>query len=179
MTHCPNTDNNEGKMQELDESKVHLQLNPSKLNDRKNENRLTIDDNTYNYGGFLWTNKTKNQSHMSEAKVRCTKIAIEVQKQKCPRNTLRQYLLRVPAVCDRLVVVIFKKYVAKATVGHIFDNMPFDGKLTTPPILLLPVISIILKVNRPNHLSYTTKLATSINLQVITTAIIKRTNTPI
>lgn len=48
------------------------------------------------------------------------------------------YLLRVLAVSNRLLVIIFKKYVAEPTIWDIFDYMPLDMELPTPPIQLPP-----------------------------------------
>jgi hypothetical protein len=53
--------------------------------------------------------------------------------------------------------------VPETTVGNIFDNMPLDWELAVPSILL-PIISILLKIYRSNHFRYSTELSTCIDL---------------
>ena len=62
-----------------------------------------------------------------------------------------------------LLVIILEKYVAELTIWNIFDYMPPNRELSTPPILL-PVVCIIFKIYRSNHLSHTAELSTCIDL---------------
>lgn len=75
------------------------------------------------------------------------------------------YLLRISAVSHWLVVIMFQKYVTKLTVRNVLNDMPFNRKLPTPSVLL-PVLCVVLKINRSNHLSNPTKLSTSIDLDL-------------
>lgn len=75
------------------------------------------------------------------------------------------YLLGIPAVSHWLVVIMFQKYVTKLTVRNILNDMPFNRKFPTPSVLL-PVLRVVLKINRSNHLSNPTKLSTSIDLEL-------------
>lgn len=76
---------------------------------------------------------------------------------------MNSYLLRISTVCNRLVIIVVKKNVTESNVGNILNNMPFSWELSAPSILL-PVICILLKINRSNHFSYPTELSTCVNL---------------
>lgn len=79
------------------------------------------------------------------------------------KNQNIMYLLGVPTVSDRFVLIIFQDYVLQQTVGHIFYNMPLHRE-TTIPFVLLPILKIVFKVNWSFHLRNTNKLPTGINL---------------
>ena len=56
------------------------------------------------------------------------------------------------------------KDVPNKVVWYILNNVPFHRELATPSVIL-PVIDAHVKVDRSNHLSYTTELTNAINLQ--------------
>jgi hypothetical protein len=74
------------------------------------------------------------------------------------------YLLGVPAVCHTLVLIVLQDDVPNNVVWDILNNVPFHRELATPSVIL-PVIDVLVKVDRSNHLSYTAELTTAINLQ--------------
>jgi hypothetical protein len=48
-------------------------------------------------------------------------------------------------------------------VWNIFYNVPLDREITIP-LILLPEIHVLIKINSANHLCYSTELTTCINL---------------
>ena len=76
-------------------------------------------------------------------------------------------LLSVPAVSNRLIVIVLKNDMSKLAVRNIFYNMPLERHFSSP-LVLLPEFQILVEINRSNYLSYTTKLPTSINLKIET-----------
>lgn len=77
------------------------------------------------------------------------------------------YFLGISTISHRLIVIVFQYNVAELTVWNIFDNVPLHWELSTP-FVLLPVINALLKINRSNHLRYTTELGTRIYLKLQT-----------
>jgi hypothetical protein len=49
-------------------------------------------------------------------------------------------------------------------VGHILDYVPLEWK-TAIPLVLLPILHSLIKVNRTNHFSNTNKLTTCVHLR--------------
>lgn len=74
------------------------------------------------------------------------------------------YLLGVTAVSDRLIFVVFQQNVPQSVVGHIFYNVPLNREATWP-LILLPYIHILIKINRPHHLCHPTEMTACIHLQ--------------
>jgi hypothetical protein len=74
------------------------------------------------------------------------------------------YLLRVPAICNSLVLIVLQGDVPDNAVWDILNNVPLDRELAIPSVIL-PVINTLVKIDRPSHLSYTAELTTAINLQ--------------
>lgn len=91
----------------------------------------------------------------------CSKIA-QKYKDRCYVHLL--YLLRVPAICNSLVLIVLQDHVPEYFVWDILNNVPSDRELAIPSVIL-PVINTLIKINRPSHLSYTAELTTAINLQ--------------
>lgn len=76
------------------------------------------------------------------------------------------YLLGVPAVSDRLVLIVLKSNVLQQTIGYILHNMPCNWE-TASPFVLLPIFHILVKINRSCHLCKANKLPTCIDLSKI------------
>lgn len=76
------------------------------------------------------------------------------------------HLLGVPAISNRFILIVFKGNMLQQTVGDILHNVPLDRE-TTNPLVLLPVLDILVEINRPSHLSNTHKLTAGIDLNKI------------
>jgi hypothetical protein len=73
------------------------------------------------------------------------------------------YLVCVPAICDRFIVIVLKNDVPQKIVRYILNYVPLHRELATP-LILLPIINTSVEIDRSNHVSHATELATSINL---------------
>lgn len=78
-------------------------------------------------------------------------------------NLYFTYLLCISAVSYRFIFVVLKNYMAKLRIWNILDDMPFDWEKTIP-FILLPKVHVLTEINPVSHLSYPTKLTTSIYL---------------
>jgi hypothetical protein len=78
----------------------------------------------------------------------------------------KQYLLCVPAICNRFALIILQYYVSKLWIRHILDNVPFYWEESVP-LVLLPEVHILVEIKWADHLSHATELTTSINLITI------------
>lgn len=76
------------------------------------------------------------------------------------------HLLCVSAIRNRFVIIIFKSNGLQQTVGNVFNNVPLNRKAPSP-LVLLPEVHALVKINRTNHLGQANKLPTSIYLQGI------------
>ncbi|KAB8109558.1 hypothetical protein EE612_045861 [Oryza sativa] len=75
------------------------------------------------------------------------------------------YLLCVPAVGHRFIIIVFKNYMAEKIIWNILHNVPLNRELASP-LILLPIVNTLLKIHWPNHLCNTTELCTSIHLYI-------------
>ncbi|KAJ0953225.1 hypothetical protein HanPSC8_Chr02g0081431 [Helianthus annuus] len=74
------------------------------------------------------------------------------------------YLLGVPAIGYRLILIVFKYNMLQQTVRHIFNDMPLNGKITDP-FVLLPILQAFVKINWAHHFRNTNKLTACIDLK--------------
>lgn len=78
----------------------------------------------------------------------------------------REYLLSIPAVCYRLVLIVFYNDMLKLSVGDVFYYVPFYRKEPIP-LIFLPKIHTFFEINLTDHLSQANKLPTFVYLKWI------------
>ena len=83
---------------------------------------------------FSWNKKNNLQSSLTYKK-----------NQETLFRYWKAYLLCVPAICHRFVLIILQNYVAKLWIRHILDNVPFYWKETIP-LVLLPEVHVPVKI---------------------------------
>ena len=76
------------------------------------------------------------------------------------------YLLCVPAVGYRLVLIVFKNYMAEEIIWNILQYVPINRELASP-LILLPVVHTLLKIHWSSHLRNTAELWTSIHMHIL------------
>lgn len=76
----------------------------------------------------------------------------------------REYLLSIPAMCYRLVIIIFYNDMPELSMGNVFYYVPFYREEPIP-LIFLPKIHTLLEINWSNHLSQAYKLAAFVYLK--------------
>lgn len=82
----------------------------------------------------------------------------------CPEVESSTYLLGVPAIRHRLVVIVFQDNMTELAIWDILNNMP-RYRESAIPLVLLPVVDTFWKINTTCHLCHSTKLSTRIHLK--------------
>ena len=74
--------------------------------------------------------------------------------------------MSVSAVGDWFVLIVLEGNMLQETVGDILHNVPLHREIACP-LVLLPILDTLVKINSPRHLCQSYKLPAGINLDKI------------